>query len=115
MEQENNKKIVLKRQKCYHHAEREAVAICVECKRHFCRECITKHEERFFCTTCLTKIIEPIAKKESKKRPIKTILLFFFAFLAVLLFLIMFHVLCSRLADSKLELPSKNQFLEDYE
>ncbi len=109
MEQEKNKKTTLKRQKCYHHAEREAVAMCLECKRHFCRECITKHEERFLCTTCLTKIIAPLKKKEKKKRPLKTIALFFFAFLAMLLFLVMFHVLCSKLTDSKLDRPSTSQ------
>jgi hypothetical protein len=43
-------------QKCYNHKLREAVAMCPECKRFFCRECITEHDDRVLCTYCLDNI-----------------------------------------------------------
>jgi len=43
-------------QRCHFHVEREAVARCPECKRFFCRECITEHEDRLICASCLQKI-----------------------------------------------------------
>ena len=42
-------------QRCFYHLNREAVAICLECKRFFCRECITEHEDRIICASCLKK------------------------------------------------------------
>ncbi|MBN2419754.1 MAG: rhomboid family protein [Deltaproteobacteria bacterium] len=42
-------------QKCYNHKQREAVARCPECKRFFCRECITEHDDRVLCADCLIK------------------------------------------------------------
>ena len=41
------------RQRCFHHAERAAVARCVGCGRHFCRECVAEHEGRMICGACL--------------------------------------------------------------
>jgi hypothetical protein len=46
----------LLQQKCYHHKHREAVARCPECKRYFCRECITEHDDRVLCTDCLVRM-----------------------------------------------------------
>ncbi len=43
----------LSRQRCHHHAQREAVVRCPECGQHFCRECVTEHEERMLCAGCL--------------------------------------------------------------
>ena len=43
-------------QRCHHHVEREAVARCPECRRFFCRECITEHDDRVICASCLQKI-----------------------------------------------------------
>lgn len=42
-------------QRCYHHGLREAVARCPECRRFFCRECITEHDQRMVCAECLAK------------------------------------------------------------
>lgn len=47
--------------KCFHHPFREAAARCPECRRFFCRECITEHEDRILCAQCL-------AKKSEKKK-----------------------------------------------
>ena len=39
--------------KCVNHYEREAVARCPECKRYYCRECVTEHEGKVLCASCL--------------------------------------------------------------
>lgn len=43
-------------QRCFNHARREAAARCPECVRHYCRECITEHDERVICAACLAKL-----------------------------------------------------------
>jgi len=35
---------------------REAVARCPECRRFYCRECITEHDDRVICAACLRKL-----------------------------------------------------------
>ena len=49
----------LAQQRCYHHAAREAVALCLECRRCFCRECVTEHEDRVICAACLKELARP--------------------------------------------------------
>jgi hypothetical protein len=46
-------------QRCYNHAEREAAARCPECKRFFCRECVSEHDDRVLCAACLVKRTRP--------------------------------------------------------
>ena len=46
---------VLTEQRCFEHGEREAVARCMDCKRSYCRECVTEHGGRVVCTSCLRK------------------------------------------------------------
>jgi hypothetical protein len=43
-------------QRCFNHAEREAVARCPECGQFFCRECVTEHDDRMICAACLKKV-----------------------------------------------------------
>ena len=43
----------LAHQRCINHKFREAVARCPECRRYFCRECVTEHEDRVLCAACL--------------------------------------------------------------
>jgi len=43
-------------QRCLHHVEREAVARCVSCTQHFCRECIVEHDGRVLCAECRGKL-----------------------------------------------------------
>ncbi len=40
-------------QKCFNHAQREAVARCPGCGHFFCRECIAEHQDRVLCAACL--------------------------------------------------------------
>ena len=32
------------------------MARCPECKRHYCRECVTEHEHRLLCASCIASI-----------------------------------------------------------
>ena len=50
--------------RCLHHAHREAVARCPECREFFCRECVAEHDDRVICSACLRKI----AGKEARPR-----------------------------------------------
>lgn len=45
----------LAQQRCFNHALREAVARCPSCRQHFCRECVTEHDDRMICAACLAK------------------------------------------------------------
>ncbi len=42
-------------ERCYHHHEREAVVRCPQCRRFFCRECVTEHDDRMLCSNCLSR------------------------------------------------------------
>jgi hypothetical protein len=44
----------LARQRCWVHAQREAVSRCPVCKRFYCRECVTEHDGRMLCVQCLS-------------------------------------------------------------
>ena len=46
----------LSSEKCFNHRQREAVALCPECRRFFCRECVTEHDDRVICAACLRKM-----------------------------------------------------------
>lgn len=56
----------LTRQRCFNHPRREAAALCPECKRYFCRECVTDHEDRVLCASCL----KALKKDKGRKRGI---------------------------------------------
>ena len=44
----------LARQRCWAHPQREAVSRCPECRRFYCRECVTEHDGRLLCVQCLS-------------------------------------------------------------
>ena len=46
----------ISQQRCFNHAQREAVARCPKCAQFFCRECITEHDDQVICTACLRKL-----------------------------------------------------------
>ena len=50
-------------QRCLHHGNREAVARCPECKRFYCRECVSEHDNRILCAGCLRRLLEPAAPR----------------------------------------------------
>jgi hypothetical protein len=43
-------------QRCWHHPNREAVVRCPECRRFYCRECVTEHLGRMVCATCVARL-----------------------------------------------------------
>jgi len=45
------------RERCFNHALREAVARCPRCRRTFCRECVTEHDDRVVCAACLKSLM----------------------------------------------------------
>lgn len=47
----------LTQQRCFNHANREAVARCPECRKFYCRECVTEHDDRVICAACLKKLV----------------------------------------------------------
>ncbi len=50
--------------RCFNHPEREAAVICPECKKNFCRECVTEHDDRMLCARCLQKLLKtPFIKR----------------------------------------------------
>lgn len=57
---------MLTRQRCFHHASREAVARCPECGNTFCRECVTEHDGRVICAVCLGRLAE--TRHEPRRR-----------------------------------------------
>lgn len=56
--------------RCLHHADRESVARCPECRRSFCRECITEHEGRVICARCLARLLAPPSRPARSFRAI---------------------------------------------
>ena len=49
--------------RCFNHATREAVARCPECRRFFCRECVTEHGNRVLCSGCLARLAAGVAPR----------------------------------------------------
>lgn len=43
----------LARQQCFNHPGREAIVRCPSCRRDYCRECVTEHDDRYLCAACL--------------------------------------------------------------
>ena len=43
----------LARQQCFNHPGREAIVRCPSCRRDYCRECVTEHDDRYLCSSCL--------------------------------------------------------------
>lgn len=50
-------------QRCFNHGRREAAARCPECRRYFCRECVTEHEDRVVCASCLGRMTETSTRR----------------------------------------------------
>jgi hypothetical protein len=51
------------RRRCQNHPGREAAALCIECGRSFCRECITEHDDRMSCSSCIGKLLMPTSSR----------------------------------------------------
>lgn len=84
-----------KNRRCFNHAEREAVARCPECRREFCRECITEHKGRMLCTNCLGRML---SEKKAKHRFLQRAALFILMLLGFLVTYAFFYQTASWLA-----------------
>jgi hypothetical protein len=76
----------LSRQRCFNHAWREAVALCVECGRYYCRECVIEHDDRMVCASCLNKVAAARAKRKARLALFSRACVFFFGFLTIWIF-----------------------------
>jgi len=53
-------------QRCMVHQEREAAALCPECRLYYCRECVTEHLGRMMCAHCVAQLeAEPVNRRFS--------------------------------------------------
>jgi len=73
-------------QRCFNHAWREAVARCVGCGRHFCRECIVEHEDQMVCAPCLEKRAGSTTGRKRHFLFLSRAVLFVFCFFMIWLF-----------------------------
>jgi hypothetical protein len=77
-------------QRCFNHMLREAVARCPECRRYFCRECVTEHDDKVLCAGCLeTKII---LKAASSTRLSRLVRVLYFLLGAMLLWIVFYYI-----------------------
>ena len=60
--------MVLTRQRCLIHPEREAAARCGRCERFFCRECVTEHGGQMTCAACLREVAAASHRRPRKPR-----------------------------------------------
>ena len=65
----------LREQRCWNHELREAAVCCPACKRCFCRECVTEHDDRLLCAECLRRIAQSGSAERSKAAKLKGIFL----------------------------------------
>jgi len=63
----------LSQQRCFNHALREAVARCLECRRCYCRECVTEHDDRLICASCLKKLAATPGEKKRTWQGVATV------------------------------------------
>jgi hypothetical protein len=85
--------------RCHNHSDREAAALCSECKKAFCRECITEHDDRMFCASCLELLLKP---RKSRRFHLSDLLTAGQALVGILITWLLFYYLAQML----LSLPS---------
>jgi hypothetical protein len=54
---------------CPNHPQREAIGICVECRRRVCSECATKVDGINYCVDCLASLAKSQAPGVAGRRP----------------------------------------------
>jgi hypothetical protein len=83
-------------QRCFNHAEREAVARCPACTQFFCRECITEHDDRVLCAACLRQLSRvPLFRRRSFAKVLRVGQLLFGLLAAWLFFYLLGNALLS--------------------
>jgi hypothetical protein len=62
-------------QRCFYHEGREAASRCPMCRRYFCRECVTEHDDRVLCVECLKTIVDGrVARQSGVRRVLRGLL-----------------------------------------
>ncbi|MBL7645182.1 MAG: rhomboid family protein [Candidatus Hydrogenedentes bacterium] len=56
--------------RCFNHGQREAVARCPSCRRHYCRECVTEHDHKLLCASCIQALASAQVATERRPWPI---------------------------------------------
>lgn len=56
--------------RCFNHGQREAVARCPACRRHFCRECVTEHDHKLLCASCIEALAASEVVGERRRWPV---------------------------------------------
>lgn len=54
---------------CENHLQREAIGVCVQCRRRVCSECSTKVEGINYCVTCLAGLAREGGRTVGAARP----------------------------------------------
>lgn len=86
----------LSHQRCFQHSTREAVARCPECRRFFCRECVTEHDDRLLCATCLKQNARvPLTQRSSFVRAVRLAQVMFGLLITVVFFYVLGRQLLS--------------------
>ena len=62
-------------QRCWNHEAREAVCRCPECRRSFCRECVSEHGGRLLCATCLRHVVHAAASSRGRGGRLRSVML----------------------------------------
>lgn len=77
----------LSQQRCFQHSTREAVARCPGCRRFYCRECVTEHDDRLLCAACIKKLSQaPISQRSYLTHALRIAQVAFGVFLTVTFF-----------------------------
>ncbi len=91
-------------QRCWNHEGREAVCRCPECRRSYCRECVTEHASRLLCASCLRAMSQTDkARRGGMRRLVPAVMLIAGIFLAWLVFFgagAAFNLFASRMEQS---------------
>jgi hypothetical protein len=94
-------------QRCFIHPSREAVSLCLECRRAFCRECVVDHDGRLICAACIARLRAPVVQGN---RTLRRLLSATGTALAILLCWILFYMAGRLLMLAE---PSHHSFDED--
>ena len=85
--------------RCFRHPQREAAARCPECRRFFCRECVTEHDDRIICASCLKKLA---ATGKPKTARLRSLILLAETFIGILIAWVCFYYV----GQTALSIPS---------
>ncbi|OGH60014.1 MAG: hypothetical protein A3G34_12080 [Candidatus Lindowbacteria bacterium RIFCSPLOWO2_12_FULL_62_27] len=48
---------------CRLHPDRPAAALCPGCRRYYCRECVTEHDDQLLCRSCMDAVRSPADRR----------------------------------------------------